>query len=1344
MTRASRGGVPALAWALVVAAGAVALAALPSSPALADDIMASHNSARHGWDQAEPGLSPAEVSGGDFGRLFDTVVDGSVYAQPLVIGNTVVVTTEKAKAYALNSATGAVVWGPRNFGAPFLSSAVPGGCGDLVPDLGSTSTPVYDPATDTVYLTTKTVPNSTFPDRPVWHLHAVDRTSGAERTGYPFLLQGTADNDPSVTFDPLVQMQRPGLLLSHGVVYIAFGAHCDRGAYRGWVMGVGVPTGGFPAMKAVWTSVTGTRGRGGIWQGGGGLSTDGDDPSGRPRIFLATGNGVSPPIGPGLSPPGTLGDSLVRLGVDAAGKLSAKDFFAPSDVITLDTYDTDFGSGGPVPLPASFGTTSHPRLVVQTGKDGRVFLLDADNLGGRAQGPGGTDAVVQTGGPYKGVWGSPAVYGGEGGWVYYVENQGPLRAHRRSVTTSGEPALSSAGTSGSNFGYTSGSPIVTSFGTNAGSALVWTVYSSGSTGSGGQLRAYDAVPTAAGTMNLRWSAPIGLASKFAVPATSNGRVYVGTRDGHVHGFGNPSSAGLTGPTVDFGLVAVGSTSPSRDAVLTATRPLTVQSVTTAAPFARRPVTLPQTLATGGTITVPVTFAPTTTGSVAGSLTLATDQGQVQLGMHGVGTAPGLSASPPRVDFGDVPTGSARSLTTVITNTGTSDETITSIASPAAPFSAPDLPGAGTVLAAQESISVTVRFAPVAAGAADGDLGLSSTSGPLTVLLHGVGIVGQGHLVLRPTTTAFGSVALGNSRTVAFELANTGNIPVTITKAKGPSAEFVAATPLDEGLTINPEDVVRQEVTFTPTALGAAPPATYEVTGNDGQGTLTETLTGVGVDGSELPAPTGAGWTLNGAATVSGADVVLTPATNGVKGSVVAAGTLPSEGLDAHFTADLGSGGADGLSLSLLDATEPLTALGEGGGGLGYGGLHGVAVTLDTYPGATDPSGNFVGVATGASGTLRTLTYVATATGVPELTGRAHDVRASYHAGRLRVQMDGTVLIDVAVALPTTVRPAFTAATGGVNNRHVVRDVVITTPVDLRPIIPAVPVQDSSASLPFTQSHAPAGTTYTCSLNSGSAAPCTSPWTASGLATGVYSLVVTAHEPGIDRESSPRSFTVDTTAPTAAISALAIVALTSPLAISVTATDTGGAGVGSYDIRYRRAAWNAGFGAYTYPTGWAARNTAVSLSLTGGYEYCFSTRARDRAGNVSGWSPERCTSRPLDDVSLTRSSGWTRLSGNQFYRSTVTRSTVHGAALSRTGAQARQLFLLATTCSTCGSVDIYLGSRRLQTVSLVTSSTRYSAVITGPRLTGVVTGTLRIVIRSTGHRVDIDGVAFRRT
>ncbi len=127
------------------------------------------------------------------------------------------------------------------------------------------------------------------------------------------------------------------------------------------------------------------------------------------RIFLATGNGVSPPAGPGSKPPGQLADAVVRLAVGAGGTLSAKDFFSPGNAPTLDATDGDLGSGGPVGLP--FGTNADPHLLVQAGKDARVFLLNRDSLGGRKQGPKGADKVVAVAGPYRGQWGHPAAFG---------------------------------------------------------------------------------------------------------------------------------------------------------------------------------------------------------------------------------------------------------------------------------------------------------------------------------------------------------------------------------------------------------------------------------------------------------------------------------------------------------------------------------------------------------------------------------------------------------------------------------------------------------------------------------------------------------------------------------------------------------------------------------------------------------------------------------------------------------------------------------------------------------------------------------------------------------------------
>ncbi len=250
-----------------------------------------------------------------------------------------------------------------------------------------------------------------------------DLASGAERTGWPVTIQGQASNNPGNTFNAETANQRPGLLLL-GVVYAGFASNCDYGPYVGYVAGVKTTT---PAMSTLWSTESGSASaEAGIWQSGGGLVSDGPG-----RIIVATGNGVSPAPGPGSSPPGTLGESVVRLQVNSDGSLSAKDFFSPNNNSKLDQDDTDFGAGGPMGLPAGFGTPAHPHLMVQSGKDGRVFLLDRDNLGGMGQGPGGGDnAVGVPAGPYNGTWDHPASWGGDGGDVYDVENGGLLHLRR--------------------------------------------------------------------------------------------------------------------------------------------------------------------------------------------------------------------------------------------------------------------------------------------------------------------------------------------------------------------------------------------------------------------------------------------------------------------------------------------------------------------------------------------------------------------------------------------------------------------------------------------------------------------------------------------------------------------------------------------------------------------------------------------------------------------------------------------------------------------------------------------------------------------------------------------------
>ncbi|MEO8749932.1 MAG: ricin-type beta-trefoil lectin domain protein [Allobranchiibius sp.] len=505
----------------------------------ADETTVSVDTLRTGWDPSEAGLSPANASSPYFGKLFSTQLNGQIYAQPILANGVLLVVTENNWIYGLDPVTGAIRW-QRNVGPAWPASAI--GCTDLVPNLGVTSTPVVDPATGTEYFTAKVNDGATA-DSPHWYMHAIDISTGTERGGFPRVLAGTPTNSPGNPFTPKTAMQRAGLLLLDGVVYAAFASHCDHGPYNGYLIGVDTTNG---SQTTMWSAEAGyANGKGAIWQSGGGLVSDGSG-----RIFLTTGNGVSPTAGPGTRPPGQLGESVVRLQVNANRSLSATDFFSPANNATLDRYDTDLGSGGPMALPVGYGTTAHPHLLVQVGKDGRMFLLDRDHLGGMAQGPGGTDAVLQTLGPYRGVWGHPAFWGGAGGYVYTVTNGGPLRAFKMGVNTSGTPSLTPAGTSTDSWGYTSGSPVVSSNGTTTGSALIWAQYSTGSTGVGGQLRAYDAVPVN-GSLNLRFSYPIGTATKFAVPATSGGRVYVGNRAGVIYGFGLTTHL-ATGPIVGIG------------------------------------------------------------------------------------------------------------------------------------------------------------------------------------------------------------------------------------------------------------------------------------------------------------------------------------------------------------------------------------------------------------------------------------------------------------------------------------------------------------------------------------------------------------------------------------------------------------------------------------------------------------------------------------------------------------------------------------------------------------------------------------------------------------------------
>jgi hypothetical protein len=794
-----------------------------SGQALASGITNSSDDLRTGWYPHESAITPGLISGPNFGQEWSASVEGQVYAQPLLDDGTLLVATEQNKVYGLDPATGAQQWSV-SLGTPWNPEEIH--CGDLSPSIGITGTPVIDQSTQVAYMTHKTYASGNS-GAVRWYMDAIEMATGHEKAGFPVELSGKAQNAPGQTFFAKDELQRPGLLLLEGVVYAAFGSDCDVEPFQGWVFGVSESG----SVKARWTSETNSSGSG-IWQSGAGLTSDGPG-----TILISTGNGSTPRAPTlGANPPGTLGEAIVRLRVQGDGTLAATDFFAPYDAETLAAWDADFASGGVTGLPnAYFGTGAIPHLAVAVGKDGYVYLLNRDNLGGIGEGPGGSDAVVQRLGPYGGVWSRPGVWPGEGGWVYIPTasngetasgSSGNLRVYRYRISEAGAPTLALEGTSNAEpFGFSSGAPVITSNETESGSALVWLEWSPNGTGVGAQLRAYNPVPVH-GEPVLRWSAPIGTAAKFATPGVGGGRLYVGTRDGHVLAFGSPVTPPLSGPTTVFPTTTVGEHSP-RTVTLTANQNLTLTKLgSSSAQFeigSPSPV-LPASLKTGEQISVPVTFSPGATGPQAATMTATTSTGStIPFSLEGAGRSPNamIEVFPTVLTVSGASPGESRVGTATFRNVGGSSLTVEEVTAPSAPFRAEGLPTVGKTVLPEGDLSVQVTFEPSEIGSYEDAIVLKTSGGTGEVHLTGVSAE-PGHLQITPEALEYGPVTVGGEKTAGFTVANTGGTAITIFKSKPPDgSEFTATSALPEDTTIAAGEVLTETVRFAPTATGPA-------------------------------------------------------------------------------------------------------------------------------------------------------------------------------------------------------------------------------------------------------------------------------------------------------------------------------------------------------------------------------------------------------------------------------------------------------------------------------------------------------------------------------------------
>jgi hypothetical protein len=505
-------------------------------PALAANNVTTwrYDVARTGQNLKETQLTPANVNSATFGKLYSYYVDGWVYAQPLYMAsvntaggthNMLFIATENDSLYAFDADHNQQLWRvsliDTAHGAAPGAIAVPSadyGTGDLHPQIGITGTPVIDPSSNTLYVVAKSEENGTFVQR----LHAIDITNGLEKPGSPVVIQGSVPGtgkgsiSGSLAFQPKWQLQRPGLLLLNGQIYVGLGSHGDLGPYHGWIFAYDAST---LQQTGVFAS-TPNGSEAGIWQSGAGLAADTVVSSG--RLFVPTGNGTFD-----AAPPYTesqdFGDSVVDLLLNN-GSMQVIDVWTPFDQASLSNADKDQGSGGVLLLPDQPG--SHVHELIQAGKNGRIELLDRDNLGGYNT---SSNQVVQEISGGTGMWSTPAYWNGH---VYIWQSGGVLRQY---TLSKGLLTAAAAGTVISKF--PGASPVISSNGTSNG--IVWDLVTDAYGSSGAAvLYAHDATNVSrqlyASNQNNRDTA--GAAVKFTVPMVTNGRVYVGS-NGEVDVYG---------------------------------------------------------------------------------------------------------------------------------------------------------------------------------------------------------------------------------------------------------------------------------------------------------------------------------------------------------------------------------------------------------------------------------------------------------------------------------------------------------------------------------------------------------------------------------------------------------------------------------------------------------------------------------------------------------------------------------------------------------------------------------------------------------------------------------------
>ncbi|MBS1947348.1 MAG: hypothetical protein JST47_06235 [Bacteroidetes bacterium] len=503
-----------------------------------------NNNTRSGLNDHETVLRDTNVNANRFGRLFNLPVDDQVYAQPLVVGNVamsgtsynvVYIATVNNTIYAYDADGGSLFW-KKNYTSPGMrppkNSDMTQACGGLYYDfsgnIGIVGTPVIDSISQTIYFVARSTNNG---NSFVQYLHAVDITTGNERTGSPVMItatytgNGDGSNNNQIIFDAQRQNQRQALTLTNGVLYVTFSSHCDWGPYHGWILGYNAST----LQQQVVYNDSPDGYNAGLWESGTGMAVD-DGGS----LYIVTGNG-SVGINNDPANPRNRGESAMKLSV-AGATLNISSYFTPFNFDYLEANDLDYGCMGSFLIPNS-------NYFFTGAKDGNLYLLNKDNMGGYQA---ATNQVQQTIflNANANQHCQPSYYKGTNKEYVFIwsENdalKGFLFNRSTNMFDVGSTVAGMNGPGGQN-----GAMLAVSSNANtSGTGILWASYSKGCDAEHsvcpGILRAFNADDITQELWNSDQSASdaVGNYAKFASPTIANGHVYLATFSGYVAVYG---------------------------------------------------------------------------------------------------------------------------------------------------------------------------------------------------------------------------------------------------------------------------------------------------------------------------------------------------------------------------------------------------------------------------------------------------------------------------------------------------------------------------------------------------------------------------------------------------------------------------------------------------------------------------------------------------------------------------------------------------------------------------------------------------------------------------------------